>query len=124
LIEEEPKAVNVFKSAIEATRLSSVVFVEDYLQLVFDDYVLTMFVWPEISRSSKMFKYESEGYRDALSSLVNRRIVEAREYPGEKLSLLFSSGDIVSMSLREDDRNEVEAGSFCGTKNGLYIVWN
>jgi hypothetical protein len=116
--------VNGFKSAIEGMRLSSVVFVEDYLQLVFDDYVLTMFVWPEISGGGKTFKYGSEGYRDALSRLVNRRVVEAIEDPGEKISVLFSSGDILSMSLREDDRTEVEAGSFCRTKGGLFIVWN
>ncbi|WP_244064015.1 hypothetical protein [Bradyrhizobium sp. Ce-3] len=116
--------MNVFRSAIEGKRLSSVVFVEDYVQLVFDGDVLTMFVWPEISGGSKIFKQGSEGYCDALSRLINRRVVEAAEHPGEQLSMLFSSGDVLSMSLREDDRTGVEAGTFHGTKDRLSIVWN
>lgn len=86
--------------------------------------MLTMFVWPEISNGGRVFKRDSEGYCDALSKLINRRAVEVSEYPGQQLSILFSNGEKLSMSLREEDRMQVEAGTFSGLRNGLLVAWN
>lgn len=115
--------MSVFKNAVEGRRVSSVVFVEDYLQIVFEDYVLSMFVWPEVLSGGKVFNSKSEGYADTLSRLINQRVIEAGA-SAEQLWLFLTGGQRLSMSLEAEDRDQTEAATLSGTKDGLFVVWN
>jgi hypothetical protein len=124
VMNETPKQMKPFQSAIEGKRVSSIVFVEDYLQIIFDDYVFTMFVWPEVSHKGRILRNNHDDYRNSLCELIDQRVIKAQVQEGEQVSLLFSNGAEVSMSLKEKDRTSVEAGTFSGQKNKLFIVWN
>jgi len=113
---------NLLKDSIENMRVSSVVFVESYLQIVFDDYIFSMFVWPELLSGGKLFKYGNVGYTDLLTKLINHRVVEAIEAP-EYISILFASGEKLSVSLKEEDKSSVETATFNAIEGGLFIVW-
>ncbi len=51
-------------------QLSSVTFVQDYLQLDFDGVQLTYNVWPSVLLAEAQSVFGATGYRDALCSLI------------------------------------------------------
>ncbi len=111
-----------FKRRIEGTRVSSVLFVEDYLQMIFDDYGLTLYVWPEIEKRGIVMLNGQAGYRDALCNLINCRVIEATEKDDE-IAILFTDGSYLTMSLRPEDRAGPESGLFFSQMGSLTIVW-
>src|SRR5690242_9135647 len=51
---------------IHGSQLSSVEFVQDYVQLRFDGPCLTAITWPVVTVGQQRFRLETPGYRDAL----------------------------------------------------------
>lgn len=51
--------------------LGSVVFVRDYVQLVFDGPYLSLYVWPVVTTADgRTSRFGDEGYRDALCGFI------------------------------------------------------
>jgi len=97
-------------SSIEATKttldvlvqqqMGAVIFVQDYLQLDFDGYRLTLNVWPKVLLPVNTFGFNDSGYRDALCSLISKKIIAVSELATE-IVLAFDEGQI-SVDLSED----------------------
>jgi hypothetical protein len=64
--------------AIETNEMSSVVFIRDYVQLVFENdketVRLTAYTYPTVRIKSKVFNKQIIGYCDALCSLINQTV--------------------------------------------------
>lgn len=89
---------NLFKSII-GEQLSSVEFVQDYLQLHFDGNTLTCYVWPDVKANLKNFNIEKEGYRDAICEIISHKVIQVKLVEKHKLELFFSDGYLVSLNL-------------------------
>ena len=90
--------------------LSQVVFVQDYLQLVFQDCCLTVYNLATYSSVSGELRQGEPGFCDALVSLIDKTArVEAL---ADKLLLHFSGGSLVSVPVSGPDTRGLEAWQF------------
>jgi hypothetical protein len=114
--------------SLVASELSSVVFVADYVQLVFwlpgeaGCPTPSCYVWPSVTVGEQPIGIADEGYRDAICSLIGRRVVAADEASGSGLSLVFDQGSIVLRPTAEDLRGP-EVAMLTGVADGRWMVW-
>jgi len=92
-------------------QLSSVEFVQDHVQLRFDGPCVTAFTWPVVRSASESLSWGQPGYRDALCSQISH-LVERTEVDAQQVAIIFESGVVFSISLREDDYQGPEALNF------------
>ncbi len=107
--------------SLVGSQLASVVFVSDYVQLVFVPTdvgtpeagvlqrptkgsfgTLSAYVIPEIKTGGRLQKSGRPGYRDALVELIGRVVAQAEEDPA-RLRIVFDSGVVASVSLDAGD---------------------
>jgi len=62
-----------FQSLV-GTKVTSVVFVMNYLQLVFDDKILTYNVWPEIENGGRIERLGDLGYEHSFRLLIGHKL--------------------------------------------------
>ena len=86
-------------------QLSAVVFVQDYLQLQFDGSTLTLYVWPSVELSEFRADFAKAGYRDLLCNQIGKTIGKVLD-DGEKISLHFHEGAVVTVALKNGDLPE------------------
>ena len=110
-------------AVIVTKQLSAVVFVMDYIQLVFVASRLTCYNWPTIRNETGEFPPRSQGSRDALCSLLESSVTEL-ELTEEWLLVKFSNGSQIELSLIPTEESGVEAGMFWDCAQGVMIVWN
>ena len=95
---------------LEGEQLSSVEFVQDYVQLRFDGPRLTVYTSVhKVTRNEKSVAWGDAGYRDALCSLIGHKVKKALVIDSESLSFTFDDGSVWSMSLRDEDYRGPEA---------------
>jgi hypothetical protein len=99
-------------SEIIGDELNAVEFVQDYLQLRFDTPVLTLYAWPHILLSEFSIAYGEPEYRNALCSLIGEKVEEATLEEGDSLTVKFENDTVIALSLREEDLDGPEAGTF------------
>lgn len=105
-------------------QLSSVEFVQDYLQLHFETALLTLYVWPDVADADAIsVAFGEPGYRDALCSVIGETVSEAALDEGSSLTVEFENGTVIALSLREEDRDVDEAGSFLSAPGEALIVF-
>ena len=101
-------------SSLHGDELSAVEFVEQHLQLRFaGEALLILYVWPDVADADGIsVGYGQAGYRDALCSVIGET-VSLTEYNEERaLTVEFENGTVLALSLREEDVDTPEAGSF------------
>jgi hypothetical protein len=113
---------------LEKSELSSVVFVRDYLQFVFEgehnNVILSAFTLPIAIINAVEYKGYSDGYRDALCSLINKVVKETFAKEGELIKITFEDGDRLEISLRQEDYDGPEAAMLYEENvNGQILVW-
>ena len=102
-------------STIIGEALTAVEFVQDYLQLRFDQAFFTLFVWPEVADADGIaVAFGQPGYRDALCSVIGENVTDAQFEEGQSLTLEFENSTVLALSLREEDIDAPEVGSFTG----------
>ena len=99
-------------SEIIGEELNAVEFVQDYLQLRFDMPLLTLYAWPHILLSEFSIAYGEPEYRNALCSLIGEKVDEATLEEGDSLTIKFENDTVIALSLREEDLDGPEAGSY------------
>jgi hypothetical protein len=99
--------------------LSQVVFVHEYLQLVFQDLVFTLYNIATCSTGSGDLRQGQPGFCDALVSLIDQ--TARAEVLADKLLLHFSSGTVVSVPVSGPDVRGPEAWQF-GQLGGPTVV--
>lgn len=101
--------------------LSSVEFVEDYVQLRFDSACLTAYTMPTITWGTEDLDLAQPGYRDALCRQIGCRVVRIN-VDDQQVSGIFDSGAVISISLREEDYNGPEALQFSLDEERIWVA--
>jgi hypothetical protein len=103
---------------IVGEQLSSVEFVQDYVQLRFDGPTLTLFVWPSLHFPNRVGRFGESGYRNDLCSRIGLKVLQARIRDNEDLVIEFDDHVELIVSLKAEDRTGPEAGHFSRTLAG------
>jgi hypothetical protein len=106
-------------SAIEGQELSAVEFVGDYLRLRFDGPMLTLYAWPHILLADFSIAYGEPEYRNALCAQIGEMVAKAALEELEALTVEFESGTVIALSLREEELDGPEAGSYSADGSGM-----
>jgi hypothetical protein len=96
---------------------SQVVFIHDYIQLVFQDEGFNVYNVATLSSASGSYRTGGPGFADALVALIGEKVVDV----AEPLSLQFSSGASLTVSFEPTDVRGPEAFEFHG-RDGLMLV--
>jgi hypothetical protein len=101
-------------SEIEGQQLTAVEFVADYLRLRFGDAgpALTLYAWPHVLLSDFSIAFGEPEYRNALCAQIGEMVAKASLEELEALTVEFESGTVIALSLREEDLDGPEAGSY------------
>jgi len=75
--------------------LEAVTFVRDYVQLVFDNAILTAYAVPSLARDRDVITEDTKGYADALRRLIDEKVVAAKEREDGGLELAFADGSVL-----------------------------
>jgi hypothetical protein len=102
-------------SAIEGEELKAVEFVEDYLQLRFGEPLLKLYDWPHILLTDSSVAFGEPEYRNALCAQIGETVTTAMLEEDGALTVEFANGIVFGLSLREEDVDGPESGSFSVT---------
>jgi len=104
-------------SAVIGEELKAVEFVEDFLQLRFDAPLFTLYSWPHVLLTDFSVAYGEPEYRNALCAQIGEKVVQASLEEGDALTIEFENGTVFGLSLREEDLDGPESGSYSETGN-------
>jgi hypothetical protein len=105
-------------SAIEGQELSAVEFVSDFVRLRFDGPVLTLYAWPHVLLEDFTLAFGQPEYRNALCAQIGEMVAKAKLEELDSLTIEFESGTVIALSLREEDMDGPEAGSYSASDGG------
>ena len=106
-------------SALEGQELRSVGFVEDFLELRFaDGSLLTLYAWPSVILSEYSVSYGEPEYRNQICAQIGEEVETAELEEGGTLTVKLANGNVLALSLREEDLSGPEAGSYSESGNG------
>jgi hypothetical protein len=106
-------------STIEGQELTAVEFVGDYLRLRFDGPMLTLYAWPHILLADFSIAYGEPEYRNALCAQIGEMVAKTALEELEALTVEFESGTVIALSLREEELDGPEAGSYSADGSGM-----
>jgi hypothetical protein len=78
-----------FLKVLEGRQLSSVEFVQDYVQLHFDGLTLTAVTLPRVSSRSRLIEWGQPDYRDALCGRIGKLVRSADTLPEKEIAIEF-----------------------------------
>jgi hypothetical protein len=87
---------------LDLAPLSQVVFVHDYLQMVFGDSRLSIYATATVSSTSRSLVRSDVGFCDALVALIGKTVTSADYARMRQLRLTFENGESVTVSLLGD----------------------
>lgn len=104
-------------SAIEGEELSAVEFIADYMRLRFGEAgssgpSLTLYAWPHILLADFSIAFGEPEYRNALCAQIGETVATAKLEELDAFTLEFESGTVIALSLREEDLDGPESGSY------------
>ena len=102
-------------SAIEGEELKAVEFVDDYLQLRFGEPLLRLYDWPHVLLPDFSVAFGEPEYRNALCAEIGETVSTAMLEEDDALTLEFGNGIVFGLSLREEDVDGPESGSYSAT---------
>ena len=102
-------------SAIIGEELVGVEFVQDYLQLRFAAPLFTLYAWPHVLFPDFSVAYGEPEYRNALCAQIGEKVATASLEEGDALTIEFENGTVFGLSLREEDIDGPESGSYSET---------
>lgn len=100
---------------IVGQELIAVEFVQDFVQLRFEGPLFTLYAWPIILLSDFSVAYGEPEYRNALCAQIGQTVENAALEEGERLTIELASGTVLAVSLREEDIDGPESGSYSET---------
>ena len=104
--------------------LSQVVFVHDYLQLVFQSQCFSIYNLAQVTRGEVIINQGTLGFCDALVSLIGNRVLHARHCESHKLMLEFENGDKFFVPTGADHVRGPEAFQYDGSNEYLVVEQN
>ncbi|AIZ64219.1 hypothetical protein PK28_11945 [Hymenobacter sp. DG25B] len=104
-------------------KLSSVVFVMDYLQLDFDGNRYTMYIWPEVIIEEKVFHFSGEQYRNKLCALITQVVKHVVYKERQSLEIHFVDGNQIRLSLNPNNPDIVaEIGIYTDASEAWMVL--
>ncbi len=82
---------DILKRKLNGEQLSSVEFVQDYVQLHFDGRTITAYVWPEVTFGEEEFNFGQEGYRNKLCDLIGLEVKDLYYQEKDFLVMIFKN---------------------------------
>lgn len=107
---------------IEGSQLSSVEFVQDYVQLRFDGPTFTAITPPRVFVMNQWFEWGKQGYRDALCDRIGKLVRHGSTIPEQEIKIEFEDGSSISISLNPKDYRTAEAAILDNPPNPT-VVW-
>jgi hypothetical protein len=92
-------------------KLSSVTFLADYVQLAFDGPGMSAYTMPTVACGTETRSFGQPGYRNSLCMQIGSQ-VKRTEVGEECVSIIFETGEVISISLRDEDCRGPEALEF------------
>jgi hypothetical protein len=102
-------------STLIGEELSTVAFVEDYLELHFGDARFTLYDWPHVLLPDFSVAFGEPEYRNALCAQIGQEVTQASLEEGDALTIELANGVVFGISLREEDVDAPVSGSFSET---------
>lgn len=102
-------------SAIEGEELKAVEFVEDFLQLRFGEPLLRLYEWPHVLLPDFSVAFGEPEYRNALCAQIGEMVTTATLNEDDALTIELGNGVVFGLSLREEDVDGPESGSYSET---------
>ena len=99
-------------TAIEGEELKAVAFVEDYLELSFGAPLLTLRNWPHVMLPDFSVAFGEPEYRNALCAQIGEMVSTASLEEDSALTIELGNGVVLGLSLREEDVDGPESGSY------------
>ncbi len=106
-------------SRVIGQELKSVTFIEDFLELRFGTPCLTLYDWPHVLLTDFSVAYGEPEYRNALCAQIGEEVVEASLEEGDALTIELANGVVFGLSLREEDVDGPESGSY--SESGMAV---
>ena len=106
-------------TAILGQELVAVEFVQDFVQLRFEGPLFTLYAWPHVLLSDFSVAYGEPEYRNALCAQIGQTVANASLEEGDRLTIELESGTVIGLSLREEDIDGPESGSYSGTGSAM-----
>lgn len=97
---------------IEGSKLSSVEFVMDYVQLRFDGPTLTVFNKPVVRTGHETIKWGDVKFRNALCDLIAHTVSSTDVRRREAAEIVFDNGSVFIVPLGWNDFHGPEALTF------------
>lgn len=116
-----PRPLSMLDVLLDAEPLSQVVFVHDYIQLVFQGTYFNLYSRVTVHCGGCTLGSSDVGFADELRRLVGERVVDTWSEEGQFNVVKFERGTQVSVSLRAEDANGPEAFEL-GDNKGLCVV--
>lgn len=99
-------------SGLKNEQLSSVIFVQDYLQLDFDGQRLTCYIWPQIFVAEDKYEFGESEYRNKLCGLISKVIKEVTVKDSISLEFVFADNSKIFLPLDYEDKKVKEIATF------------
>ena len=106
-------------SEIVGQELVAVEFVQDHLRLRFEGPLFTLFEFPYVLLTEFSVGYGEPEYRNALCAQIGETVAKASLEEGEALTIELENGVALGVSLREEDLDTPEAGTYSAAGDGL-----
>jgi hypothetical protein len=103
--------------------VSSICFLPGYVQVVFGELILTCYTNPAVFISDERSDYRMPGFKDKLCMLIGKSVQSVTEKLRNELAIYFDDGDSVTISLRFEDANSVEAAMLHEQNGSIFDVW-
>jgi hypothetical protein len=94
----KPTTFNPLESII-GEQLSAVQFVQDYLQLHFEDKGLTCYIWPKIIINGDVFTFGSIEYRNKLCEFIGSLVTDVLLIEKEMMQISFGEDYVLEINL-------------------------
>jgi hypothetical protein len=92
--------------------LSQVVFIYDYLQLVFQRVHFTLLTPPTLTSGGRTYRYGESGFCDELVGLISSRATAAEHNDQDDLTITFATGASISVATTDPRATGPEAWQY------------
>jgi hypothetical protein len=103
--------------------VSSICFLPNYVQIVFEDLILTCYTNPVVFVSDGQTDCRMPEFKDKLCLLIGKSVQSVVEKLSDGLGIYFDDGDSITISLRFEDASSVEAAMLSEQKGAIFDVW-
>lgn len=103
--------------------VSSICFLPGYVQIAFEDLILTCYTNPVVFFSEQRADFLTPGFKDKLCTLIGKSVQSVVENLRDELGVYFDDGDSIAISLRFKDAVSVEAAMLQNQSGTIFDVW-